>query len=213
VLQACPDSAARLQNARLYAISEDLDEASLLRWAEDCIRGGADVVQLRQKSMPRGRVLQLARALATAVHQRGAILIVNDYLDIALLSGADGVHLGPDDLSVAAARRQAPAGFVIGASASTPASARDAVAAGASYIGAGPAFATPVKPLKQVIAADGIAAVQAAVAVPVFAIGGINDGNLDELTARGIHRVCVIHALAGGDAAAAARRLRQKLDA
>lgn len=140
------------------------------------------------------------------------MFIVNDHVDIALLAGADGVHLGPDDLSIAAARRVGGDRLLIGASASTVDAARHAVEAGADYLGTGPAFATPIKSEKKVIGPSGIAAVAGAVLVPVFGIGGIDVSNLGQLTAAGIHRACVIRAI--GDAAdpeQAARTLRAML--
>jgi len=123
------------------------------------------------------------------------------------------VHLGPDDLSVAGARRVAGDRLLIGASASTVEAARRAIGEGADYLGSGPAFATPIKAEKRVIGPRGIAAIAEAVAVPVFAIGGIDASNIGELTAAGVRRACVIRAI--GDAAdpeEAARRLRAMLD-
>jgi len=201
-----------LEAARLYAITPDAEPDSLLGLVGAVLRGGADVVQLRHKSLPRGRLLELARRLADMVHAAGRIFIVNDHLDIALLSGADGVHLGEEDLPLEAARRLAPAGFLVGASANRAESARAAVAAGADYLGAGPAFATSVKPDKAVIGPAGVAAVAAAVAVPVFAIGGVEAANVGQLVAAGVHRACVIRGLAlSGDPEGAARSLRAAL--
>jgi len=201
-----------LEAARLYAITPDGEPDSLLGLVGAVLRGGADVVQLRHKTLPRGRLLDLARRLAAVVHAAGRLFIVNDHLDIALLAGADGVHLGDDDLPVEVARRLAPAGFLVGASANRPESARAAVAAGADYLGAGPAFATSVKPNKAVIGPEGVAAVASAVGVPVFAIGGIEESNVARLPAAGVHRACVIRGLAEApDPEAAARRLRAVL--
>jgi thiamine-phosphate pyrophosphorylase len=203
-----------LDTARLYAITPEGEPDSLVSLVGAVLRGGADVVQLRHKSLARGRLLELARRLAAVVHDAGRVFIVNDHLDIALLAGADGVHLGDDDLPPEAARRVAPAGFVIGASANTPEAARAAVAAGADYLGCGPAFATSIKPDKAVIGPRGVAAVAAAVQVPVFAIGGVEAGNVGQLVAVGIHRACVIRGLAGvADPEAAARRLKAALSA
>jgi thiamine-phosphate diphosphorylase len=143
------------------------------------------------------------------------LLIVNDHLDIALLCEADGLHLGPDDLSVAAARQVAGPRLLIGASAWTVDSALASVAAGADYLGTGPAFPTPIKSAKAVIGPRGIAAVESAVGhqVPVFAIGGIDAGNVAQLTAVGVRRVCVIRAVSdAADPEPAARRLRAMLD-
>jgi thiamine-phosphate pyrophosphorylase len=117
-------------------------------------------------------------------------------------------------MSIEAARRIAPEGFVIGASAQAVEAARAAVRAGADYIGSGPAFSTPVKQEKAVIGPAGIAAVTAAVDVPVFAIGGIDESNLSQLTALGIHRACVIRSVSDApDPEQATARLRAMLTA
>jgi thiamine-phosphate pyrophosphorylase len=208
------DTHARLEAARLYVITPDRSPDQVIALARAILRGGADVVQLRHKTLPRLELLELALRLREMTHAAGALFIVNDYLDIALIAAADGVHLGPDDLSIGAARRLGHEGFLIGASASNPDTARSATSAGADYIGSGPAFATPVKKEKGVIGPAAVGAVAAAVEVPVFAIGGIEEGNVAQLTALGLRRVCVIHALADApDPEKAARRLRAMLSA
>lgn len=162
--------------------------------------------------MPRGELYALAVRLAEIVRGAGAIFIVNDHLDIALLAGADGVHLGAGDLPLADARRLAPAPFLIGASANTPESARAAVACGADYIGCGPAFATPVKAEKAAIGPAGVARVTAAVDFPVFAIGGVNASNVRELVAAGVRRACVIRGFSlAPDPERAAREMKAAL--
>ena len=206
------DTKERLEAARLYVITPDRAPEDVVALARSVLRGGADMLQLRHKTLPRGELLEVAHRLRELTYEAGALFVVNDHVDIALISGADGVHLGPDDLSVESAHRLAPEGFVIGASASKPEAAVSAVAAGADYIGSGPAFSTPVKKEKGVIGPAGVAAVTASVAVPVFAIGGIEESNVAALTALGLRRVCVIRALANAtDPEPAARRLRAML--
>jgi thiamine-phosphate pyrophosphorylase len=206
------DTHARLEAARLYLITPDRAADQVVALARAVLRGGADVVQLRHKTLARSELLDLARTLREVTNQAGVLFIVNDHVDIALMAGADGVHLGPDDLSVGASRRLAPEGFLIGASAWRPDTARSAVSGGADYIGCGPAFATPVKKDKGVIGPAGVAAVAAAVDVPVFAIGGIEESNVGQLTAVGVRRICAIRALAdASDPEKAARRLRAML--
>jgi thiamine-phosphate diphosphorylase len=142
------------------------------------------------------------------------LFVVNDHVDIALLAGADGVHLGPDDLSVASARRVAGDRLVIGASASGVEAARSAVDQGADYLGSGPAFATPIKREKRVIGPEGIALIGRGVRVPVFAIGGIEESNVGRVVAAGVRRICVIRGIAdASDPEQAARTLRAMLDA
>ena len=204
----------QIEAARLYVVTPDRTPAQVIALARAVLRGGADVLQLRHKTLPRGELLELALKLRDLTRAAGALFIVNDHVDIALIAAADGVHLGPDDLSIGAARRLAPEGFLIGASASKPDTAKSAVSAGADYVGSGPAFATPVKKEKGVIGPAGVAAVAAEVHVPVFAIGGIEEANVAQLTALGLHRVCAIRALADApDPEKAARRLRAMLSA
>ena len=170
------------------------------------------MVQLRHKTMPRGELLQLARRLRALLSD--VLVVVTDYVDLALLSDADGVHLGPDDLSVAAAREVAGDRLLIGASASSAERAREAVAAGADYLGSGPAFATPIKAEKQVLGPEDIAAIAKVVDVPVFAIGGIDATNIGKVIAAGVRRVCVIRAVGDApDPEQATRNLRAMLSA
>jgi thiamine-phosphate pyrophosphorylase len=164
--------------------------------------------------MQRAPLLELAIQLAGTCREAGVLFVVNDHVDVALLSGADGVHLGPDDLSVAGARRAAGPGLLIGASAASPDAALRAEADGADYLGSGPAYSTPLKSEKQVIGPAGVAAVASAVGIPVFAIGGIEKDRLLELRAEGIRRVCAIRALAlAVDPELEARSFRKALDA
>jgi len=201
----------RLALARLYVVTPDAPPERLVEITAAAVRGGADIVQLRHKTMPRGELLTLARRLRELI--RDALFVVDDHVDIAVLSGADGVHLGPDDLSIGAARRVGGDGLLIGASASTVETARIAVAEGADYIGCGAAFTTPVKVERKAIGPQGVALVDRALApVPVFAIGGIDEWNIEQLTAMGIRRACVIRAVADArDPEQAARRLRAML--
>lgn len=203
----------RLVAARLYAITPELPAEETERLVGAWLRGGADVVQLRAKTLPRGRLLELARRLRHACGEAGALFVVNDHLDVALLAQADGVHLGADDLDLGSARQMAGPELVIGASASTPEAGRAAERQGADYLGSGPAYPTPIKAEKRVIGPAGVAAVQEAVRIPVFAIGGIDRSTISELRAAGIRRVCVIRALAAAeDPEAEARLLKEALD-
>jgi thiamine-phosphate pyrophosphorylase len=202
----------RLERAHLYAVTPESPPAELEALVEAWLEGGVDLVQLRAKHLPRAQLPDLASRLAARCSGR-ALLIIDDYLDVALLSEADGVHLGADDLSVAAARRVC-GDLLVGASASDPAAAREAVAQGADYIGCGPAFATPIKAAKPPIGPEGVARVARAVSVPVFAIGGIDRSRLPELAAAGVRRVCAIRGLgAVADPAAEVRVWRAALAA
>jgi thiamine-phosphate pyrophosphorylase len=202
----------RLTAARLYAITPEAEPAAVERVVTAWLRGGVDVVQLRQKRLARGPLLELASALAVACAGAGALFVVNDHVDVALLSGADGVHVGPDDLTVAAARRAAGPGLLVGASASTADAGLEAEREGADYLGTGPAYPTPLKTEKRVIGPAGVAAVASAVRLPVFAIGGVDRSRLPELRAAGLTRVCAIRALGeAADPEAEARAWKEAL--
>ena len=179
----------------------------MLQIAAASQRGGADVIQLRHKALARGLLLDLARRMRELIAD--ALFIVNDHVDIALLSHADGVHLGPDDISAQAARKVAGERLLVGVSASTV----DAIPPEADYVGCGPAFPTPLKPQKRVIGPEGVAALSAAVSIPVFAVGGIDASNVGRLTTLGVHRVCVVRAIADAvDPEKATRELRAMLE-
>jgi len=177
--------------------------------AQLALQGGAPIIQLRDKhATPRDLYAQ-ATLLLPIVHGSGGILIINDRTDVALAAGADGVHLGPADLPVAAARRVAPPRFIIGASTDDPQRALQLAAAGADYIGCGAVFATASKDVGgEQIGPRGVAAVAGAVSVPVVAVGGINAANIDLLRGSGAAGVAVIAAVMGAaDPAAEVRKL------
>jgi thiamine-phosphate pyrophosphorylase len=211
--QHLPSPRERLLAAYLYFVTPDEAPNRILELVA-AAAPALGVVQLRHKALARGELLALARDLRALTTRAGIVFVVNDHVDIAMLSNADGVHLGPDDISIASARRVAGGDLIIGASASSPGAALAAIAAGADYLGSGPAFATPIKREKLVIGPKGVAAVAAAVGpeVPVFAIGGIDASNVALLIAEGLRRACVIRAIADApDPELAARRLRTML--
>jgi thiamine-phosphate diphosphorylase len=149
------------------------------------VAAGAPAVQLRDKQATAHELCEQARTLLPIVHAAGARLMVNDRLDVALAAGADGVHLGPDDLPIAAARRIVPSGFLIGASTDDPALAVRAEADGADYIGCGAVFGTTTKPeaAGERIGTARLDAVAAAVRIPVVGIGGVTPANIAQVAA------------------------------
>ncbi len=160
------------------------------------LRGGARAVQLREKVAGAGEVLGLARRLRVMTRDAGALFFVNDRLDLALATDADGVHLGPRDLPVALVRAAAPEGFLIGYSTDDPVRARQAVADGADYIGCGTVWATSSKEdAGRTIGISGLARVAASVPVPVIAIGGITPTRTAELRGSGATGVAVVGAV------------------
>ena len=162
------------------------------------LRAGAPAVQLRDKMLAQRDLLPVARRLRADTHTAGALFFVNDRLDLALAVDADGVHLGPDDLPVAAARRIAPPGFLIGHSADDPGGARAAVAAGADYIGCGTVFATRTKAdAGAAIGLGRLGEVARSVDVPVVAIGGVTVRNAPQVFAAGAAGCAVVSAVMG----------------
>ena len=160
------------------------------------LSAGAPAVQLREKALPPRDILPLARRLHTEARAAGALFFVNDLLDLALAVCADGVHLGPADLPVAAARRIAPPGFLIGYSADTPGAANAAIAAGADYIGCGTVFPTRTKlDARSATGLAGLAAVVRAVAAPVVGIGGITPATAPDVIQTGATGCAVVSAV------------------
>ncbi|HET7228670.1 MAG TPA: thiamine phosphate synthase [Longimicrobium sp.] len=173
------------------------------------LQGGAPSIQLRGKDQPAREQVQLARALLAVTRPAGALLWVNDRLDVALAAGADGVHLGQDDLPLAAARRIVPPGFRIGISAETADLARAAEADGADYVGTGPVYATGSKAdAGDAVGCERISEVARAVRIPVVGIGGISIGNAADVVRAGAAGVAVISAvMRAADPEAATRAL------
>jgi len=201
---------------RLYAITAEPYHPGrdLFDVMEAAIRGGADIVQLRDKETPPDRLLEKARALRELTRRYGVPFIVNDYPELALAADADGVHLGQEDTPIAKARRMLGEDKIIGISTHSIEQAREAVRAGADYIGVGPVHPTPTKPGRP---AAGLAFVRQAAAeipIPWVAIGGITLENADEVLDAGARRLCAVSAIVGSpDPEAAARAFRARIDA
>ena len=186
---------------RLYVIPDRLIGAplSLEEQTRLALEGGATAIQLRDKSADGRELLETAKRMAELCREHGALFIVNDRLDVALLSGADGAHLGQSDLPVEEARKLAPRPFLIGASAHTGSEGEKAGRDGADYLGAGAVFETGSKGGARVIGLEGIRGLTAAVRLPVVAIGGISLENLPEVMETGVTGVSVISAAVRGN--------------
>ncbi|NLK18224.1 MAG: thiamine phosphate synthase [Synergistaceae bacterium] len=185
---------------------------SLEEQAGEAIEGGATMIQLRDKELGGRELYEAALNLSALCRRAGAVFIVNDRLDIALASGADGVHLGAEDLPVRAARSLVPGGFIIGASAHSVEEARVAEAEGAHYAGIGAVFPTGTKGSAVVIGLGGLREIRSALSIPAVAIGGISEDNAEDVMAAGADGIAVASAVvAREDIAGAAARLAQKL--
>jgi thiamine-phosphate pyrophosphorylase len=198
---------------RLYLVADpDLCSGSLVGAVDAALRGGVTAVQLRAKSLTDREIVELGRELREVTGQYGALFLVNDRVDIALATGADGVHLGVSDLHPADARRVVPPGFLIGYS---PDDAGDTAGADtADYYGIGPVFGTRSKSdAGDALGLTGFAERVEASPVPVVGIGGIDAGNARDVIARGAVGVAVISAVLGAtEPREAARVMRRAVD-
>ncbi|TVP73553.1 MAG: thiamine phosphate synthase [Gemmatimonadales bacterium] len=183
--------------------------------ALQALAAGAPAIQLRDKVRSTAELLPVARRLARACREHGALFFVNDRVDLALVAGAHGVHVGPEDLPVAAVRSMVPPDFLVGYSTDEPAVALQAREAGASYIGCGTLWTTTTKSdAGAAIGPDGLARVAKAVApLPVVGIGGVRADRIEQLGGTGCAGVAVVGAVMGAhDPHTATRTLLKALE-
>lgn len=189
---------------RLYLVTPvRVDLEGLL---EAAIRGGVDIVQVRERELTDSELLRALEGVRALTHRLGVPLVVNDRPDLAVLCGADFVHVGQDDLPVDAARR-----FGLGVGLSTHAR-REIDAAGSDYIGVGPVFETPTKEGRAAVGVELVRYAAERARVPWFAVGGIDSANVAEVVAAGARRIAVVRAIVDSpDPERAARDLRTAL--
>jgi len=196
---------------RLYAVTDRAwaaETSALFRQIEAAVRGGAGIVQLREKHLDRAAFLEEAKRFTALCRRLGALSVINDSVEIALEAGADGAHVGQSDLEAGRARALLGPDRLLGVSVHTAEEARRAQAAGADYLGAGAVFATGTKADAAPISRETIRAITAAVDIPVAAIGGVSRENILELKGLGLQGVAVVSAIfAQKDPEAAAREL------
>jgi thiamine-phosphate pyrophosphorylase len=197
------DRRQRLLEARLYLVCGEQSDAFL----HAALRGGVDIVQLRIKDAPDDQILAAAGRFRACCAARGALFILNDRPDLVDAAGADGVHLGQDDMPVGGARELVGAERLIGLSTHTPQQLDQAV--GVDYVGVGPVYETPTKPGRSAVGIELVRYAAANAAVPFFAIGGIDSRNVALVRAAGAERVAAVRALTeAADPEQAARELR-----
>lgn len=201
---------------RLYAVTDRRSlpaGVTLAQAVEAALDGGVTCLQLREKEASAGEILALARTLLPLCRARNVPLLINDRVDIALAAGADGVHLGQEDLPLPEARALLGPDRILGATAHTVEEALRAQAEGADYLGVGAMFPTGTKTNTIPTSADTLKAICAAVSIPVVAIGGVNAQNLPTLAGTGIAGTAVVSAIfSQSDLTAAARTLRAAAD-
>lgn len=175
---------------------DDAAGRDLIGLVLDAVAGGVTMVQLRQKRDAGRAFVESARALADVLRPKGVPLIVNDRVDVALAAGADGVHVGQDDMSAVDARRLIGEHALLGLSITTLAEARALDADVVDYAGVGPVFATPTKPdAAPPLGIAGTRDVCRALRVPIVAIGGISLSNAHEVLSAGVHGLAVVSAI------------------
>jgi thiamine-phosphate pyrophosphorylase len=181
--------------------------------AQKAISGGAKAIQLRDKNRNKGEILSKAEELKALCAQSDVLFIVNDYLDIAIASNADGLHLGQEDLPISAARQLLPIDTIIGCSTKTIAAALQAQTDGADYVAVGSMYPTASKTDTHVVGLETLRQIREAISIPIIAIGGINAKNAGEVMAAGADSIAVISAVLGAeDVEEAARQLAKSME-
>jgi thiamine-phosphate pyrophosphorylase len=192
----------------LYVVLDTgfLKGRSLAHVAIEIIRGGAKVIQLRSKESTIKDFLARAEELRDICAPHQVLCIVNDSLEVAIASDADGLHIGQEDLPAAIARRLLPVDKILGCSARTLEEAKKARADGADYLGIGPVFPTTSKETTEAIGTDALREIRRALDIPLVAIGGINEGNIKTVFKAGVDAAAVISAVMSADDAEKATR-------
>ncbi len=203
--------AGRLAGHRLYLCTPDRPD--LERFVDACLRGGVDVVQLRDKHLDARPLLDRARRLRRVCTDHGVPFVLNDRPDLALEAGADGVHVGQDDAPPALARRILGPTAIVGLSTHSPADLDGALEEPVDYLSAGPVVATPTKPGRPGTGVGYAAQATTRSPRPVFVTGGVTPDTVPGLAAAGIRHFVVVRWLTdAADPEAAARALRSAID-
>lgn len=202
------------KSLQFYAVTDraGTDFETLYKKIEDGLKGGVTIVQLREKNLDEDAFIEEAIKVKELCHRYNVPFIINDNVNVALKSGADGVHVGIEDQPVAEIRKFAGENFIIGATAKTIEQARNAEAAGADYLGVGAVFPSPTKKKVIRITQEQLKEICAAVSIPAVAIGGISIDNVDEIKGCGMCGVAVSSAIfAEEDVQTAAEELKKKI--
>lgn len=199
-------------NLLLYAVTDRawVGRLTLLEQIEAALKNGVTLLQLREKRLPEEQLVAEAIQVKELCRRYQVPLIINDNVNAALKSGADGVHVGVDDLPVKEIRRRTGKGFIIGATAKTVEQAKQAEQAGADYLGVGAVFPSPTKKSAIRITVEQLREICGSVSIPVAAIGGITEQNIVQLAGSGADGFAVVSAVFGADdpGAAAGRLLK-----
>lgn len=185
----------------LYFITDStgFEEAEFLRRVEEALKGGATILQLREKNKTTSEYIAIAEKVHELTKKYNVPLIIDDRIDVVLAVGAEGVHLGKEDMPIATARRILGDDFLIGATAKTVPWALEAYEGGADYLGVGAIYPTTTKVKTVLTSTETLDAICKAVPIPVNAIGGLNKNNTDVLRGIGIAGFCVVSAIMKSD--------------
>ena len=185
----------------LYAVTDQawVGKQTLLEQIEDALKGGATIVQLREKNMDEDKFIKEAIQVRDLCHKYHVPLIINDNVIVAIKSGADGVHVGIEDTPVAEIRKLVSADFIIGATCKTVNQAKIAEASGADYMGVGAVFPSPTKTNAVRITNEQLREIISSVSIPAVAIGGINYDNIYELKGSFISGAAIVSAIFGAE--------------
>ncbi|MBP3568257.1 MAG: thiamine phosphate synthase [Lachnospiraceae bacterium] len=198
----------------LYAVTDRawVGKQTLLEQIEDALRGGVTLVQLREKELSEAEFIEEAILVRKLCHRYRVPLIINDNVEVALKSGADGVHVGIEDQPVAEIRKRVGEDFIIGATAKTVEQAKAAEVSGADYLGVGAVFPSPTKKNAIRITRDQLREICTSVSIPAVAIGGISSINMSELKGGGMSGIAVVSAIfAAEDIEEAAGKLKKQV--
>ncbi len=199
----------------LYAITDSgcIGQRDFYEEVEKALQGGVTILQFREKNLSTEQLTEKARKLKDICRKYNVPLIINDNVQAAIDSGADGVHVGADDMDVSAVRTITGSDFIIGATAKTPEQAKNAQIQGADYLGCGALFTSPTKHNTRPMSIETLKEITSLVQIPVVAIGGLTYDNIDIVRGSGIAGAAVISAVfAAQDVKSAAEKLRAKLD-
>lgn len=197
----------------LYAVTDRswTQNQTLYEQVNAALKGGVTLVQLREKNLCEEDFIKSAIEIKELCHSYGVPLIINDNVDVALKSGADGVHVGIEDAPVAEIRKRVGNEFIIGATAKTIEQAVTAQNAGADYLGVGAVFPSPTKKAAVRITIQQLKSICSSVSIPAVAIGGITYDNVSEIKGGGMDGIAVVSAIfAADDITIAARKLKEK---
>lgn len=197
----------------LYAVTDRawIGKQTLLEQLEDALKGGVTIVQLREKKLDEESFVREAIQAKELCYRYGVPLIINDNVDVALKSGADGVHVGIEDAPISEIRKRVPDGFIIGATCKTVEQAKTAEEAGADYMGVGAVFPSPTKTNAIRISNTQLQEICSSVSIPAVAIGGISHDNVLEIKGSKVSGVAVVSAIFGEeDIETATARLKEK---